>query len=186
MKLPYYTSLRSHGFSLVELMVTISIIGILVSVIGLTVADYLQQGRDVQRQSDLQNMKAAIERYRMQHDRYPQASCGSNCWADESDISYIRNMSDIMPRLPRDPGGVGGAGYSYRTNADGTVFKLMSRGSVEQTVSGDHPLQSCDPIFCGSSCRNASTYASSYAVWGGFADDIRGPSSDTAAVICAM
>jgi len=175
-----------RGFTLLELLVSISIMAILLAVVSISTVSYLSSARDAERQSDLQNIKAAIEQYRIQNGRYPNASCGSNCWSTEATTNFIEGLSSVLSPIPNDPRPGTGNGYAYRTNWNGTVYKLMSRGSVENTVTADHPLQPCDTTFCTASCQNSSFFTRSYAVWGGFADDVRGSGSDTATVICAM
>lgn len=59
------------GFTLVELLVTISIISIL-SAIGLVVySSVLKQGRDSKRQSDLRSIQSALEQYYADNFSYP-------------------------------------------------------------------------------------------------------------------
>lgn len=178
------------GFSLVELMLVISIMAILAGAIGFAASESREQGRDAQRQSDLQTMKASIETYRQQNGRYPAMGCTPvDGWSMQQDcLNFIDGLNEIMSQIPRDPSSGSGDGYVYRTNTDGTVYKLMARGSAEQTVTGDHPLQACDRTLCTASCTGSANYEQSFAVWGGFADASTEAAvrSETSAVICAM
>ncbi len=66
--------LKFQGFTLVELLVTISIIAVL-SAIGLIVyTDVLKQGRDSKRQTDLRSIQSALEQYNHDQGFYPAAS----------------------------------------------------------------------------------------------------------------
>lgn len=62
---------KSRGFTLVELLITISIISIL-SAVGLVVySSVMKQGRDSKRQSDLRSIQSALEQYYADNFSYP-------------------------------------------------------------------------------------------------------------------
>lgn len=72
---------KSRGFTLVELLITISIIAIL-SAIGLVAySSVMKQGRDSKRQSDLRSIQSALEQYYSDQGFYP------------SDITYGSPLS---------------------------------------------------------------------------------------------
>lgn len=59
------------GFTLVELLITVSII-VLLSTIGMvTYSQVLKNGRDAKRQSDLKIIQSALEQYRADQGSYP-------------------------------------------------------------------------------------------------------------------
>lgn len=163
-----------RGFSLNELMVAIAIIAILASVIYVSFVGASGTGRDTKRQADLRNLQVAIEQYNQKYGRYPAAGCISlpGPWRQEDTCpDYVTGLTpEFMSRLPRDSRGGSGLGYAYRTNAEGTVYKLVVDGTVEsETVTAGHPFYSCstDLIVCDSGCTG--TADRSYGVWGGFA-----------------
>ena len=70
-------TVQKKGFTLVELLVTISIIAIL-SAIGLVLySTVLKQGRDSKRQSDLKSIQLALEQYVNDQGFYPAPSPSS-------------------------------------------------------------------------------------------------------------
>lgn len=74
---------KSKGFTLVELLVVISIIAIL-SVIGLTIFSGVQKGaRDAKRKEDLHSLALALEQYKVQNNTYTLAMnfpCAGGGW----------------------------------------------------------------------------------------------------------
>jgi prepilin-type N-terminal cleavage/methylation domain-containing protein len=79
---------RRTGFTLVELMVVMSILGILIAAIAPKFTAYLERGRDVQRLSDIKSMSAKFQDYNRIYGTYP-----SNI--DASALITSRCISDI-------------------------------------------------------------------------------------------
>lgn len=151
----------NFGFTLIEVLVAVSIIGILSVVIAVNSIDSGKQSRDTERQADLRALQSAIELYRNKYGRYP-AGCNPvgqwsgqlgtsfacptpgdtqyivghvdvNDWDGDGDISERFSFApEFISPLPTDPKkGSGQYGYVYNTNIAGTVYKLMAMNSVE-------------------------------------------------------
>ncbi|MCU0678022.1 MAG: type II secretion system GspH family protein [Candidatus Pacebacteria bacterium] len=185
---------QSRGFSLIELMVVVTIMGILAVIVYANFGAGNAKTRDAKRQGDLRILQTAIAQYKQEFGRYPVAGTDTNGdgFSSESETSnYIVGLTpDFIVRLPSDPLRGTQAGFSYRTNANGTVFKLMISGTVEAEVvdSYTHVFKSCDidrnvagaPGSQGGWCSNVNgtlsnwcdvgntQYRTSYAVWGGY------------------
>lgn len=63
--------LRRTGFTLVELMIVIAIIGILVVAITPQLTAYYARGRDVERLSDIKSMSSKFQDYNRVYGVYP-------------------------------------------------------------------------------------------------------------------
>lgn len=107
-----------NGFSLVELMVVIAIIG-LVSAAGVGSVGIIQKNsRDTQRIADLNNLKSAIQQYYADQQRYPNTlatelttgSALTNC-SGTATTPPCTVTKTYLSKTPIDP--MGGA-YFYR------------------------------------------------------------------------
>lgn len=157
------SSFRSYnllsGFTLIEIMMVLAIISILAVVGVANFSDSSASARDTQRQSDLKNLQNAIETYHSQNGRYP-VGCAvgvpANGWSGQLATNYactdgmgqyiVGLAPEYISVLPTDPrlNGID-SGYIYRTNAEGTVYKLKAHKTVEsEVVTRDHPLKACD------------------------------------------
>lgn len=144
------------GFTMVELLVVLTIMGILAAVLLANMTNSGKVGRDAQRQSDLRNLQSAVEAYKHKYGVYPLA--GSVCsvsggqWATEKDCStYIEGLvPEFISRLPHDPVIGANNGFSYVTNVEQTVYKIMVWNTVEaDKLDYTHPFKSCDIRYGG-------------------------------------
>lgn len=117
-----------RGFTLLELLVVISIIGILIALGVVSYTSAQRNGRDAKRQSDLSGVKKALEQYYALNSGYPsEADC------DAADIT------DFLPEgLPSDPK-PGHTAYSYTCTADDYCICAL----LEQTGKGNATDASC-------------------------------------------
>lgn len=124
---------KDSGFTLIELLVVISIIGLLASVVLVSLNSARAKGRNVKRLADMKQLQTALDLYYDKNNKYPgdtgsygeaESSCGG--W----DSSTIDNNSDgkpfitplldggIISKAPNDPlaisGSVCGGTHGYR------------------------------------------------------------------------
>lgn len=187
---------KSLGFTLIEIMVVVAIVGLLSAVIYANFGESSAQSRDAKRKSDLRAMQAAIELYKNENGVYPEGCRGAGNWSGQngsihaclSGSEYVIDLApEYIPKLPTDPKLAGGySGYAYIVNAERSVYKFIIKNTVEtETVDYNHSFKSCDasnsgigvcdathpsnnkPNWC---FENNPQFMSSYAVWGGFVD----------------
>ncbi len=94
------------GFTLIELLVVIAIIGLLSSIVMVSLRKARMKARDAQRIEDLSQMRTAIESYANDHGKYPPpppfSSFASS--ATPSQWNYLQNLlKPYLPKLPKDP-----------------------------------------------------------------------------------
>ena len=137
--------IRIRGFTLVELLVVISIIGILASVIVVNANGARRQSRDAKRKADIQNVAGALELYRATIRSYPKPP------ADYA--SLVSTLSTYTSNVPSDPSGFS---YTYTADANGARFVLDAQlESTVETIAFSCPAQPSAPNFfrtgiCGS------------------------------------
>lgn len=147
---------RTLGFTLVELLVVITIIGILSAVLFVNFSKSTEFSRDAQRKADLKELQSAVELYKNENGRYPVGCNGPDVWSGQKGTNYAcgdgssQYINGLAPgyirKLPTDPRLNGNeSGYVYVTNADGSVYKLMAKNTVEsEIVDYNNPFKSCD------------------------------------------
>ena len=164
------TKIKTGGFTLIEILVAIAIIGILSMVIFASINQVRANARDKERLSNLKQMQAAIEIYGNANGRYPAAGCGRvTSWTGKgssfgSCTVYIDGIEDLMSPLPIDTTTTVN-GYLYRTNTSGTAYKLMSFNVLEnQSVDGASEYaryrtgDSCSSTMTGSALKTLAVY----------------------------
>lgn len=129
---------KVKGFTLIEILIAMAIMGILASVGFGSYIRSLKKGRDAQRKSDLNQVQSALEAYMSDFQVYPGCNsegkilgCGDGDTVCEWGDSFVRNVGDTtktyMSRLPDDP--VSGASYVYVSNGDQyQLFSVLENG----------------------------------------------------------
>ncbi len=106
-----------RGFTLIEILIVVAIIGILASVILVGLGPIQKQGRDSRRISDLRNVQNGLELYFNRNGKYPAG-----------DYAGMRNLllngSIGISNVPNDP--TSGKSYQYATDVGGTTYVLAA------------------------------------------------------------
>lgn len=130
----YRTGRRQAGFTLVELLVVIAIIGLLASVVIVSVGSARAKSRDARRVSDMKALGTAIELYKDGN--------GGNAPADSG--TFATDMAALVPthigKVPSDPKGGAHPAYTYdNTGGDETYVILFTTESDSSIgVAGDY------------------------------------------------
>ena len=116
--------LDNHGFTLMEILIAIAILGIL-AVVGMgNFYTSLKKGRDARRKSDLEQVQKALEMYYNDHGQYPIDSefDVNSPWGEE----FTDGATIYMTKLPVDPKTRSDYQYDYETDDEGTFFQLYT------------------------------------------------------------
>lgn len=93
----YFSAKISTGFTLIEMLVVISIIGILATLVAANLNSARSRARDAQRKSDLKNIETALRLYYNDNSRYPDPS--QLPWGGQ----WASGNTVYMETLPKDP-----------------------------------------------------------------------------------
>ena len=132
--------LTNRGFTLVELMIVIAIIGILAAALFPSLTSYLARGRDTSRASALKEISTAIAAYIVDNTALPASTNGAAAGA--SDCASSGALTKQLPKFPKDPSNsslnCGTAGlYGYGTgNYNGTDTAVLS-AKFENELGGN-------------------------------------------------
>jgi prepilin-type N-terminal cleavage/methylation domain-containing protein len=92
---------NSRGFTLVELLVSISIIAVLTALLTANFVGARQRGRDGQRKANAYNMQSALELYRADVGTYPLTltGCGT-ALKSPTGTTYMQKLPSSEPNYP--------------------------------------------------------------------------------------
>ena len=108
---------REDGFTLVELMVVIVIIGLLATVVIVNVMPATDKAAVTKARADIATLEQGVEMYRLNRMRYPETGAGLQAVVDDG----------FVKRLPKDPWG---NPYKYAApGRDGRDFDIYSLGA---------------------------------------------------------
>lgn len=134
----------AQGFTLIEMLVVISIIGILAVLISANLNSARSRARDTERKSDIKNIETALRLYYNDYGSYPKGGASSNYLIDGCGASGVAscswgsewNVGNVvyMQTLPADPLSPNQV-YRYQQGATSDNFTLqacMENGSDSQ------------------------------------------------------
>lgn len=151
--------MRTRGFTLVELLITIGIVAILSSMLYSIGPSSRQFARDSRRKADLEQIRSALELYRNSNSTYPPCTVGTGCTINTTNVPAL--TSSYISEIPTDPSGTSRL-YGYRPfdsaggACDGTAtdrcvtYSICSALEKVTTVVSGSPA--CAVSGCGSTC----------------------------------
>lgn len=123
--------MRQRGFTLIELLVVIAIIGVLSSVVLVSLNTARAKARDANRTAAIAQFKNALELYYLDNRQYPLsggATAPNSGWTTSTDTSWATLQTALAPymaQLPRDPN-QSSSGWPYTAGVYG--FSYYSQG----------------------------------------------------------
>jgi general secretion pathway protein G len=120
---------RQAGFTLVEMLVVITIIGLIMALVGPRVLTYLSESKAKAAKIQIESFASALDLYFLDLGRYPSSNEGLGALTQSNNAPgwngpYLRGGT-----LPNDPWG---HGYVYRAPGDHAPFVITSLGSDGQ------------------------------------------------------
>jgi type II secretion system protein G len=136
-------SIRSaKGFTLIELLVVVAIIGLLSSVVLVSLDSARAKARNTQRLADLREIRTALEVYRNENGSYPSTSnawrgscAGFGPYPNTGAGAWIPGLAPkYMSVLPSDPRPTADGNGCYVYRSDGVNYKVMAQATVEPPI----------------------------------------------------
>ncbi|MDR2153861.1 MAG: type II secretion system major pseudopilin GspG [Burkholderiaceae bacterium] len=122
---------RSAGFTLIELMVVLVILGVLAAIVVPNVLDRADDARVTAARTDVRNIVQALKFYKLDNQRFPTAEQGLQALiARPSAAPAPMNWKPYLEKLPNDPWG-----YPYQYLNPGVMGEVdvMSFGADGQS-----------------------------------------------------
>lgn len=126
---------KQHGFTIVELLIVIVVIGILAALVITTFTGIQKKGRDTERQTDIRAMHGQMEAYYAEHGRYPT----------------LANMNDATWRAAN----VKGLDAEALEDPKGSAQTLVS--SVQANAYA-YEVSASDDTACDNSAKDCAKY----------------------------
>lgn len=104
---------ESKGFTIIELIVVMVVIGILVTIMIVSYSGIQQRSRDATRDSDITQLKIAIEKYHADESQYPDVCSGGDGSACAAS-SLATALNPYLKSIPHDPKNTADSSTDYR------------------------------------------------------------------------
>lgn len=133
----YHLVAKQAGFTLIEIMVVVVIIGILTAMIGANIFGRVDQARITAAQADIQSISNAIQMYKLDNYNYPSTEQGLQALVTKPSgepEAKNWNKDGYLPKLPVDPWG---NEYLYISPGSHGPFDLSSQGPDAKTGTED-------------------------------------------------
>jgi general secretion pathway protein G len=121
----------ARGFTLIEIMVVVIIIGLLAAFIVPRVMNQVDNAKVTKAKADIQALESAITMYRLDNSRYPTTDAGLQALTQKPSDPSVKNWKGpYLDRISKDPWG-NDYQYAY-PGTHGKEYDLFSMGADGQ------------------------------------------------------
>ena len=126
---------KQAGFTLIEVMVVVVILGILAAILVPKVMDRPDQARKIKAKQDIRALEAALNLYKLDNFVYPTTDQGLEALVEKPSSPEPPNWKEggYVDRLPKDPWN---QDYLYLSPGENGSIDIFSMG-VDQQPSDD-------------------------------------------------
>ncbi len=131
---------KQQGFTIVELLIVIVVIGILAALVITTFTGIQQKARDTERQTDIKALQGQVEAYYAQKGNYPtRTNVNDGTWRGA-------NMKGLDAEALKDPKNSGASGSLAATvSATGYRYDVLTTGDAtceaDETTCAKYTLE---------------------------------------------
>ena len=117
------------GFTLIEILVVLVILGLLIAIVAPNVMDRLPEAQITKAKADIRALESALNLYKLDNFNYPNTDQGlESLVAKPAGTPEPRNWKQYMDRLPKDPWGNDYQYMSPGTKGDIDIFSFGADG----------------------------------------------------------
>ena len=120
---------HQQGFSLIEIMVVVIIIGMLVAIIAPQVGDSADKARIQKAKADFKNIQTALQLYHLDNFNYPTSEQGLDALVtkpSQAPVPRSYKKNGYIQQLQQDPWG---RPYLYESPAEGHDYNIYTLGA---------------------------------------------------------
>lgn len=118
---------KTHGFSLIELLVVLVILGLLAGLVGPRVMKYVGESRSKTARLQIEDIGAALDLFSLEVGRYPTSDEGLNALVVQPATVPVWNGPYLKkPKVPADPWG---RDYVYHAPGQHGPYDLYTLGA---------------------------------------------------------
>lgn len=135
-----------RGFSIVELLIVIAIIGLLGSLILVQMQAGRARGRDAEREQEIKSLQNALALYIVNTGKYPPSNqtlfpYAAATLTGSDPVSQDLRNAGALNQVPTDPTNAGNFVYQY-SSADGSTYEItyyLETNSIPGKPSSNNP-----------------------------------------------
>jgi general secretion pathway protein G len=128
---PLLMPLRQQcGFTLIEIMVVVIILGILAAIVAPNVIGRVDDAQITKAKTEIRNLESSMKFYRLDNFAYPSTEQGIDALANKPADPNVKNWKagGYIPRVPKDPWGNDYLYLNPGTNGEIDIYTLGRDG----------------------------------------------------------
>lgn len=134
-KLSTHRKLKRRGFSFIEIMVVIIILGLLAGIVGVSMFSAVDDARIKTSKMNMQSLGQGLDLFRLHNSRFPTTEQGLKALVSKPEVGTVpKNWNGpYIKKLPKD-----GWDEDFKYTSDGNEYEIKSLGADRQEGGADN------------------------------------------------